>query len=341
MEKNVTDPFVSVVMPVYNSGRHLKNAIDSILIQSYKNFEFIIINDGSTDNSVEIINSYADTRIKIILNDSNKGLIFSLNKAINFSTGKYIVRMDADDLSLPERICEQVKFMENNPEVGVCGCNYTIFGESVNERVYVAEAKHDAILSQMIFNSSIVHPSLILRRSVLPLSTDIYDKNFIHAEDYALWSELIFQCKFSAVNKTLFKYRLHDGQVTSVHTFQQNASADNVRKNILTKLEFVYAECELNLLNRLGEKKLLTKKSELFLLEMFFKKLIAQNIILDQINSETFGTIISYKWYSACGFTTLGLSPVIIYLRSSLRKLNAQSTFKLIVKCLVRYFKKR
>lgn len=107
-----TKPFVSVVMSVYNGELFLKEAIDSILSQTYKKFEFIIIDDGSTDGSLNIINEYSDERIKILVNPKNEGLIFSLNKGIELALGTYIVRMDADDISLPQRIEEQVSFSE-------------------------------------------------------------------------------------------------------------------------------------------------------------------------------------------------------------------------------------
>src|SRR4051812_19112608 len=109
------NPLVSVLMPVYNAEKHLQEAMESILNQSYTHFEFVIINDGSEDRSASIINSYQDKRIKLIVNQENKGLIYSLNYGISQCTGKYIVRMDADDISLKERIYEQVQFMESHP----------------------------------------------------------------------------------------------------------------------------------------------------------------------------------------------------------------------------------
>ena len=112
-----TKPFVSVVMSVYNGELFLKEAIDSILSQTYKKFEFIIIDDGSTDGSLNIINEYSDERIKILVNPKNEGLIFSLNKGIELALGTYIVRMDADDISLPQRIEEQVSFMEKHGSI--------------------------------------------------------------------------------------------------------------------------------------------------------------------------------------------------------------------------------
>ncbi|QLK80743.1 glycosyltransferase family 2 protein [Bacteroides sp. PHL 2737] len=113
-----SNPFVSVVMSVYNGGEFLKDAINSILSQSYKNFEFIIINDGSSDNFSEILELYDDERIKVLNNQENKGLVYSLNRGLLESIGKYIVRMDADDISLPNRIEKQVEFMGESLKLG-------------------------------------------------------------------------------------------------------------------------------------------------------------------------------------------------------------------------------
>ena len=122
------NPLVTVLMPVYNGEKYLKEAIESILNQTFKDFEFLIINDGSTDNSVKIIQSFNDLRIRLIHNESNIGLIKTLNKGLKLSNGKYIARMDCDDVSLPKRLSVQINFMEKHPEIGVCGSWVKIIG---------------------------------------------------------------------------------------------------------------------------------------------------------------------------------------------------------------------
>ena len=331
-----TNPLVSVLMPVYNAEKHLQEAMDSILNQSYTNFEFVIINDGSKDNSETIINSYQDTRIKLIVNPANKGLIYSLNEGISQCTGKYIVRMDADDISLPDRIKEQVNFMEAHPEVGVCGCDYVHFN-GTSEKKYSAMTDHDEIMSYMIFNSAIVHPSLILRTSVLQTLQPVFNEGYSHSEDYELWSKLLFKCKFSAVSKLLFKYRVHEAQVTNQHNVKQLESANKVRKELLNTLGFVYTEKELALLSQMAGSQLYTSKQDVEELEAFFQKLISQN---KTITAATFNKVISYKWYTACGYTTLGLWAFFKYNRSPLKVYNPKGPVKLLAKCMIRYFKK-
>ena len=121
MDSPVNAPAVSVVMPVYNGEKYLRESIDSILNQTYTDYEFIIVNDGSNDKTEEIILSYNDNRIRYIKNEKNLQIVKSLNRGIELAKGRYIARMDADDISLPRRFEKQITFMENNLEIGVCG----------------------------------------------------------------------------------------------------------------------------------------------------------------------------------------------------------------------------
>ncbi len=335
-----SQPLVSVLMPVYNAEKHLKEAMNSILLQTYQHLEVVIVNDGSTDGSEALLLSYDDPRIRLLVNSENKGLIYSLNYGLSACKGKYVARMDADDICMQERIAEQVAFMEQHPEIGVCGCDYTQFSES-GEQSFRALSDHDEILSQMIFNSSVVHPSLMLRRSVLQDFDPVFNPGYHHSEDYELWSKLILQTQFSAVHRLLFRYRIHAAQVTQKHSEQQQLSASRVRKELLGKLGFSYTEQEVDLLSQMAAHRLFDKKEQLDLLEQFLEKLIAQNDQSKRIAPEIFKKVLSYKWYTACGYTTLGLWTFGKYRRSELKSYNPQSSLKLLAKCLVRRFRKR
>lgn len=152
-------PLISVVMAVYNGADYLVPAIDSILQQTYSHFEFIIINDGSTDDTTKILQHYEqlDERIKVYA-QANQGLPISLNRGIRLARGKYIARMDADDISLPERFAKQVEFMESHPEVGVCGTQIKMIGE--NSYVDAYPSSHPAIQCWLLLASGIAHPSV-------------------------------------------------------------------------------------------------------------------------------------------------------------------------------------
>lgn len=207
-------PFVSVVMSVYNGGEFLKDAIDSILGQSYKNFEFIIINDGSTDNSAEILRLYNDERIRILNNEKNEGLIYSLNRGLLESIGKYVVRMDADDVSLPNRIEKQVDFMERELDIGICGSYIELFGDKIKRRVQKFPSNANVNEAFLLFSTCLAHPSVIIRKSIIDKYDLYYDTKYLHVEDYALWSHAVKFTKISNIQEVLLKYRILDSSVT-------------------------------------------------------------------------------------------------------------------------------
>lgn len=326
-------------MPVYNGSKYLKEAIESILNQSYNHLEFIIINDGSTDNSEKIILSYNDSRIVYIKNETNLGLIKSLNNGISISKGKYLARMDADDISLTDRLKHQLEFMEQNLEIGVCSCNYVQF-RNTSKKKHKAFSLHDEILGFMLFNSSIIHPSLLIRKSLLDMYSPVFDSNYKHAEDYELWARLIFKCKFSAVNSTDFHYRLHEHQVTQKHNAEQKINANKVRKNILERAGFTISESELIIHSLIGSSERITQFSDLQLAEKWLTNLLNQNKEIKTINVSIFNNIISKQWYDTCGNTTLGLKAYRFYKTSELKNLSKKGNLKLFLKCVIRKIRK-
>ncbi len=148
-------PLISVVMPVYNSEKYLEEAINSILNQTFTDFEFIILNDGSTDKTEDIILSYSDSRILYIKNKTNLQIVKTLNKGIELASGKYIARMDSDDISSPERFEKLIEFMENNHEIDICSTWLETFGN--RKKIWKNPLSHEEIKATLLFNSAKVH----------------------------------------------------------------------------------------------------------------------------------------------------------------------------------------
>jgi glycosyltransferase involved in cell wall biosynthesis len=206
-------PLVSVVMPVYNAAPYLKDAIESILVQTFADFELLIFNDHSSDSSLEIINSYNDARIKLISYPDNMGIVRSLNDGIKSAAGKYIARMDADDISKRERLEKQVSFLESNKDVGVCGTWYQTFG--ISEKLFGPRLSHDEIVAYfLLIGNPIGHPSVMIRKNVLTDNNLFYDPDFNICQDYNLWTELFDKTKFSILPEVLLKYRVHEQSVS-------------------------------------------------------------------------------------------------------------------------------
>ncbi|CAH6803352.1 Glycosyl transferase [Vibrio chagasii] len=215
-------PLVSVVMPCYNSEDFLNDAINSILDQSYKNIEFIIIDDGSTDRSRDIITSYTDQRIVYLENEENMGLIDTLNKGCSIANGKYIARFDSDDICLKSRIELQVSYMENHTDVGMVG----MYADTINEhgkiqkKKYRPQIKHDDIIKSSCVFCQFIHPTVMIRKSILDDFSLNYSHKAKHAEDYFLWSQIAKVARVSNIDQVGLLYRIHSKSVS--HRFNED-----------------------------------------------------------------------------------------------------------------------
>ena len=226
----IVEPLISVVMPVYNAEPFLREAIESILNQTFQNFEFLIFDDGSTDKSAAIISSFNDERIKSVYSIKNQGYVYHLNEGLRRARGKYIVRMDADDISDKLRIEKQVRFMESNPHVGVSGGQIAVIDNHdkiLREQKYQVE--DDKLRVQLLMDSCFAHPTVILRKSLITETNLNYDSALMPAEDYALWGELAAHTDLANLPDILLKYRNHQGQITVLKQDVQKQSADKVR----------------------------------------------------------------------------------------------------------------
>jgi glycosyltransferase involved in cell wall biosynthesis len=223
--------YISVILPVYNAEKYLRQAVDSVLNQTFANFEFLIYNDGSTDSSLDILNSYTDSRIKIRNLDSNIGLIKLLNLAFKEAKGKYIARMDADDICLPTRFEEQINFLEKNPQYGICGTQCQIIG---TDKI-LAKPTKDIDLRWWIFKGSpLAHPSIMLRSSILKEYSLEFKEHAYVVEDFDLWWRMAFHTKMANLSKVLLNYRIHEQQESSA---KQKIQAENFR---LSQVEFMH-----------------------------------------------------------------------------------------------------
>lgn len=223
-------PKVSVIMPVHNSEDYLREAIDSILNQTFTDFEFIIIDDGSSDHSQEIVKSYFDSRIRFYINAQNMGVAATLNRGLELATGEYVARMDSDDISLPERFEKQVSYMDTHQKVAVCATGVRLFGAQNGERVF--SATNAQLKVDLLFNNCFAHPTVMMRRSVVGGKCK-YNEAFSAMEDYALWVEVSREYELATIEDVLVMYRVHQSQVT------QNQPKDYLEQEKLLKYKLL------------------------------------------------------------------------------------------------------
>ena len=221
---------ISVILPVYNAEKYLGEAIDSLLNQSYSNFELLIYNDGSTDASLEIIQSYKDDRIVVKNFTENIGLIKLLNLAFLEAKGTYIARMDADDISYINRFEAQIKYLEENPECGICGTQSEVIGSLQ----ILKKPTQDIDLRWWIFKGSpLAHPSIMLRTDLLRKYNLSFKSYAYVVEDFDLWWRMAFHTQMANLPEVLLKYRVHKAQESSA---KQSIQANNFR---LSQAEFM------------------------------------------------------------------------------------------------------
>lgn len=232
-------PKISVILPVYNAEKYLFKAIDSILNQTFSDFELIVLDDGSSDTSLEIINSFTDERIKLIKNEKNLGLIATLNKGILLSKSEFIARMDADDICLPQRFEVQYKTLVENPDVGLVGSSAELIDEN-DESLgpFKVPENHDEIVMGMLFTNQIIHPTVMLRRSILAdFQPSVFDSNFLHCEDYELWLRILKITKVKNIQESLLKYRINSTSISQVHSSHQFDTSEKLKASLAKTLE--------------------------------------------------------------------------------------------------------
>ncbi len=220
-------PTISVIMPVYNADRYVAQAVDSILAQSFTDFEFLIIDDGSTDRSYEILRRYAvrDDRIHLI-SRSNTGYVIALNEMLRLSQGEFIARMDADDVSLPDRFQCQVTFLRQHPEVVCVGGSHEIIDAQGRLLTTLKLPESDEEIQRLALagHGSICHPCAMIRRSAI-LAIGGYNEALMPAEDLDLWLRLGELGHLANLAEPVLRYRLHMKSVSEQNTMRQRQRA--------------------------------------------------------------------------------------------------------------------
>lgn len=243
---------ISVLMPVYKGEEHLKEAIESILNQSFTDLEFVIVNDASPDNSEQIILSYNDPRIVYKKHEQNKGLVGALNSGIDICKGKYIARMDQDDIADLNRLQLQYDFLENNPDYILLGGQADI----INSKQKLENPTTDeAIRAKLVFTTAFVHPTVMFRKSMLDDNNLRYNEAYKHAEDYGFWIDLSAHGKMANLPQTCLYYRRHEGQYTVVFNKDMVEMVKKIRSKYLDNNKIKLKNADLSLLETITERR--------------------------------------------------------------------------------------
>jgi glycosyltransferase involved in cell wall biosynthesis len=291
--KNLNSIETSVIMPVFNTESYLREAIESVLNQTYKDFEFIIINDGSTDDSLSVIKSFDDNRIKLI-SQKNKGIIASLNKGLEIAKGKFIVRMDSDDISLPERFEKQVKLMKSQ-NIDICGGNYmTINNSGILLKLYSTPRTHELCTLSLMSKVPFAHPSVIMRKDFLKKHNLRYGQSIEKkAEDLDLWIRIHEKGgRFFNIDETILKYRILSKSLSIINNYEILKETKTLTNNFFLRNHYVIKKIIFSQKEKLNDEeqaiiiralfKIYFKKfkfNKVYLLRKFDKKIIIKTLL--------------------------------------------------------------
>lgn len=323
-------PLVSVIIPCYNGEHWLKEAIISVMHQTWKNLEILVFDDGSTDGSFEILKTLTlqDSRLKILGDGQNHGIVYALNNLINAASGEYIARMDADDICLPNRIEKQIFFLQEN-HYDACGSWFTEIGlgpASITRWPYTEEALKTA----MLFQNSILHPSFTAHRKVYEHFQ--YRKSYQLAEDYDLFVRVMCEFRMANMPESLLYYRRHIGQATQAKRYEMESITQLIRLDALRYNGIEVSEAELRIHNLIRAPKSIRNMEDFEKIESWLMKL------MDCFDGQEAKKIIASQWTrAAIRAAPLGWPMFQRYRSSPLRRfLNVSADFDLAILAIIR-----
>lgn len=238
------NPLISVILPVYNCEKYIEESVRSILDQTVDDFELIVIDDGSTDESMKIVSALAfeDNRIRVLKNDTNIGLIYTLNRGLQEATGDFIARMDADDRSHIDRFEKQLLYLDMNPNVYLCSCKVRYFGgksEVIEYNYTPAQTK-----VELLYHNGVNHPGYMMRSALIKEEHRTYNPKYLHAEDYEFVVNVSRSHEVGIVPEVLLDYRIHENQVSGVNAKISDATKTKIKKEQLEYLAVHFSKEE-------------------------------------------------------------------------------------------------
>jgi len=271
-------PAISVVMPVYNSEKYVAQAIESILNQNFSDFEFLIIDDCSADNSLQIIEYYknSDSRIRLMTNETNLGNYPARQKAMKMARGKYICVMDSDDVAMPERLIKQFEFMEQNLDYVATGAFIHFLRPDGSTMPFTRALNEKECKVRLLGDNVCTHPTVIMRSETLLKHKIQYNLQYQYAADYDLMLQLTKKGKLGNMPLFLLQYRLHAKQISTSRYREQQKYADKIRLGQLAQLDIVPTPCESELHLKLMARKSITD-NEISASEKWIDKILQQN----------------------------------------------------------------
>jgi glycosyltransferase involved in cell wall biosynthesis len=295
-------PLISILMPVHNGAAFLGEAIRSMLSQTLGDFEFLIVDDASTDNSSSIVQEFKDPRIRLIRSPDRLKLSGALNLGLDHATGRYVARMDADDVSLPERLELQAKFLDAHPETGLCGSWIRMFGSS-SKAVLERPAGHEAIRAFTLLDTPFAHPTVMMRREWLEHHHLRFNGEYFPTEDFELWTRALSCFRGANLPQVLLLYRVHGKSLTGSDWSVMDDQAARIIRAQLALLGIIPTAEELRFHRQLSMGRLTMTRKHLDEAELWLNRLITANLASNSFDHTALEGVLGDVWFRACMHT--------------------------------------
>ncbi|MBO6556983.1 MAG: glycosyltransferase [Pseudomonadales bacterium] len=293
-------PKVTVLVSAFNAEKYIAECIDSLLDQSLQDIEVLVFEDGSTDTTLDILESYRDSRLILVKNMKNKGLTRNLIDGVNLAKGEYLARIDADDRAYPERLQKQSTFLDANPEVSVLGCAARYRDEGEHDFVLTQPADHEEIRCELFLSFTMLHPTVMIRLSDFRKLGFNYDKEYKVSQDHELWSRASRVLKFSNLSEVLVELRLHPARIGVTHRNLQRSLSLSVRKRTALEAGLDLSDRELELLSAEDEDALSWTGEHLLEYESLLLRLLDRNRVTGFFSQKVLEEVCARKFRSKC-----------------------------------------
>ncbi len=296
----MTNPELSIIMPLYNNEKYVGEAIGSLLAQSFGDFELIVVNDCSTDSSLEVVKNFNDPRIKILNNEVNEGIVYSRNKGLEVAQGKFIAPFDSDDVAMPEKFMRQIAYLKKHPEIGLLGSWVLLINQEGHtmKQHWKLNANQNMVPSLMLFKNYFTHSAIILRRDAIP--KEGYKSGFDMVEDYKLCCDVARKWKVWNFPQYLLKYRIHQTSITKSYPYNLALQEEKIFRILFNNLEMDLTKEQLDC-HFLIKNDVLIEDSEMVLkTEAFLLEILNNNRRLKVYDQEQLLEVVFNRWLKIC-----------------------------------------
>lgn len=313
------NPTLSIIMPVFNAGPFIKESVQSLLNQSFADFELIIIDDGSTDNSMEIISEMKEPRIRTLTNDANRGIVYSRNRGIENAKGRYISPFDSDDVARKDKFEKQIDFLEKNPDIGMIGSWVILIDEQGKPtgKKWKVNAPPERIPALLLFRNYFAQSSMVIRKEVIPGGN--YTTGYDVVEDYKMWVDITSKHKAWNYPDYLLLYRVHSKSITKREQEKMEGRDAMILDYVYSKMDIELTAKQKSLLIALKNNRALTDQKSLKKLEEFLLHILAQNARMGVYDHRELLKVVYNRFLKACyNSRQSGINKISTFLTSAL-----------------------